>query len=461
MASTSAALSAVIQAVRASGGSISEHVRAGSTPYGGRGVYAESASIGGLAKSQMPLAHIPGSLIITAQVAMQSEIVCECLSQCDQATQANESVALALFLLTEQALGAGSKWSWYIDALPQTGTNGLFFDSEDLAALRDTPLAAAVTAKMRQLQRQYDMVASTLQSWEKRKGTRGNLGLEAYKWAHFIVLSRAISIASYMEAETAASGHSGDAKLATFSTGFMHSECDRALVPFLDMFNHSEQPTAFWSFRSDGSAVIFAGCEPDSSGCIDIGDTSFAELHFSYGQNPNTEWAYAHGFLPESNAHDSWPCIFKPSGSDQMVQIKSMWMHELGLLPRILFADPGQDSADSNYLTDSALLTLCLEFLDDTSDECLRQLGCIKPDFPYFKVDGALIDDDTKLLQVPGLRLLALEHCIRRLQHSAQAMKGSLGVSKRPVVNDYLRSQALLLDHVIASLKELTHNFIT
>ncbi|KAI8324975.1 SET domain-containing protein [Martensiomyces pterosporus] len=461
-------MAALAQAVTGAGGSISEDIRVCATPYGGRGVYAKKAALGELARSKAPLAHIPSSRLITIGAAAQSDIVLDCLAACDEAAMGKDSVALSLLLLTERALDTQSEWKWYIDTLPQAGSSGLYFDSTDLAALQPTPLSAAITAKLRQLQHQYACFADVLERWKEENNIGGPVGFDAYKWANFIVLSRAISIQSFLSTPDA------DTVSGDFSE-FPHAECDRALLPFLDMFNHSESPTAFWTFKSDGSAMILAGSEPDGPG-IDIDGESFVELHFSYGRNPNTEWLYAHGFLPENNAHDYWPYFPAFGGSSQMMQIKQKWLHELGISPRISFADPDNhhkdvlqsdgyscetddyaydsDDARSGYVGTTVLLKLCLAFLSDTSDDLRQKVGSVEPKPPGVGVGDALVNDAMELPQIPGLRAFVLEQCICSLQDVPRAMRASINMSRKRVINDYLRKEAALVERVVGALRQ-------
>ncbi|KAJ1944323.1 hypothetical protein GGF37_002248, partial [Kickxella alabastrina] len=181
------------------------------------------------------------------------------------------------------------------------------------------------------------------------------------------------------------------------------------------MFNHSNRPSAFWSANQDGSVSVYAPGTPTGPGVV-INGEHLTELHFTYGEKPNTEWLYEYGFIPENNEHDAWPYLIEPSGSAQLMTIKQMWMSELGLLPRVMFADPastdgspdGQGS--SCYISREAIVALCLAAISDTSDACASAVGTVTLDFPYFIIDGELlIDDDDTLLLVPGLRRFALD----------------------------------------------------
>ncbi|KAJ1781761.1 hypothetical protein LPJ59_006975, partial [Coemansia sp. RSA 2399] len=331
-----------------------------------------------------PLVYVPVSLIITAAVSRQSEVVRACLSCVDETS---EALQLALFVLTERADGAASTWHWYLESLPTSGTGALFFDDAALEALSGTPLRMAVDAKQRQLRAQFDAFSGVLDEWKAANGTPGPVDYEAYRWATFIVLSRSISLQSchdFAENKDLLAAHSG---------------CDRALVPLLDMLNHSSDPLAHWTVGADGAVSVFANVPTDSENSV-MTRSPAVELCFSYGDKPNTEWLYEYGFVPERNEHDSWPYFSPLSGSPPFVAVKRMWMVELGLTPRVMLSDPGASNG-SYGIPRPDMLSLCLAALDDTSDAFLRQIGIISLVHPCFMIDGLLVDDDDKLLQVP------------------------------------------------------------
>ncbi|KAJ2340919.1 hypothetical protein GGF43_006294, partial [Coemansia sp. RSA 2618] len=312
-------MEAFADAFTAAGGTVSRHVRIFAPAQGERGVFvSESLTDAELATDALVI--IPASLVITAAVAGRSNIVARCCAQLNTDT-ASDAVQMALFLFTEQAQGAASPWKWYLDALPRTGINALSFGERDMHALDHTPLGLAVKAKLKQLQRQYDCFASTLERWKQDVGANGSVSFEMYKWAHAIVLSRTISLRSFAE-----SGGSSNSPSP-------HGDCDEALLPFLDMFNHSSQPSAFWTISSDGSVRVCADMRPSGPHMCEAGQ-NLAELHFSYGDKPNTEWLYDYGFMPPDNSHDAWPYFVEPQGSPELVEIKQMWLQELGLSPR-------------------------------------------------------------------------------------------------------------------------------
>ncbi|PIA17374.1 SET domain-containing protein [Coemansia reversa NRRL 1564] len=435
------------QVFEAAGGFVGPHVCL-CVPAGcERGVFIHKLRVSTVAPvsepDAMPLVYIPASLVLTAAEAAKSEVVCRC---CDKLpdTDASESVVLALFLLTERARGADSPWEWYINALPCVGTNALYFENADIAALQGTPLGSAAEAKLRQLKRQYGCFAETLDCWQCSQNLELTLSFEDYKWASFIVLSRSISL------------HSCDESVVDCdSNGYPHGRCDRALIPFLDMFNHCARPNAYWTVNSNGSVSIHAAAASTERSDINSDQPSSIELCLSYGAKPATEWAYEYGFLPLDNRHDAWPHFVQLAGSPSLVAIKRMWIQELGLSPRVMLVDPAATmpihSSDRGYLSRSALLMLCLAALDDLSDKCTHAVGKILPAMPYFSVGGAIVDDDEKLLQLPGLATFARHKCSSQLSAQAFNMRASsyhTSPKPNPLVLAYLETQSSLVDRI-------------
>ncbi|KAJ2721961.1 hypothetical protein GGI07_003611 [Coemansia sp. Benny D115] len=443
----------LMEAIEQAGGTVSPKLRILIPPSGVRGVFVSQKDLLELQSNLEPLLSIPAQQIITADEAMQSDVVQRCVAKLSQeGIPVSESTVLSLFLLSERALGSRSTWGWYLETLPKSGTGALFLNEDELSALDATPLKAAANGKLRVLHRQYSCVADVLEAWICSHGAgTETVGFEIFKWAEFVVLSRAISLKSFAETD---GGGSSSA-----------SACDRALVPMLDMFNHNATPSAFWAVSDDGSVLVYTSKDSKHPDAV-VDDAGLVELCFSYGEKSNTEWMYEHGFVPQGNQHSTWPYLPMPSGTSEFVAIKRMWISELGISPRVDFADPestGDGPSDHgkghNYLNRGSLLTMCLAELDDTpGTPCADALGVVTLDPPYFCVGGGeLIDDDDKLLSVPGLQKFALHQCIGQLEKSHETMSANamlLSEARACAVKEYLFSECSLLERVVASIKE-------
>ncbi|KAJ2857564.1 hypothetical protein J3B02_000905 [Coemansia erecta] len=415
-----------------------------------RGVFVPLDAIDSIELSDKQIVlNIPKSQMITVKVALESEIVRNCALELERCkVSVSESTLMAFFIFTESALGSRSLWKTYLDSLPQLGSGALFFGAKELDLLKATPLAKASEAKQRQLSKQYDCFANALHAWHSKQITDSMLSFERYKWAHFIVLSRAISLASF-------------AATAYSESCAVHEGCDRVLLPVLDMFNHSSSnPSARWLVEHDGSvSVQICSRQAKRAPKINIDGVNYIELCFSYGEKPNTEWLYEYGFVPMDNAHGAWPYLIEPAGSSELVSVKLLWMQELGIAPRIMLQDPGLHGHLSSVSRET-MLALCLEALDDTLDSCNADItGPVAiPKFPYFSINGKLlVDDDDKLLAVPRLTKHALDRCISRLEDARSTMLANIEASAavNASVHNYLASESKLLSRIIAKLKNL------
>ncbi|KAJ2785261.1 cytosolic leucyl tRNA synthetase [Coemansia interrupta] len=231
------------------------------------------------------------------------------------------------------------------------------------------------------------------------------------------------------------------------------------------MFNHYSSPSARWCVSPDGSIqALLCNNAANADLDVELDGHRYTEMCFSYGDKSNTEWVYEHGFIPQNNTHDSWPYFVDITGSPELVSIKHMWMEELGLSPRIMLRRPDfEDIAASStnntaYISREIMVALCLEALDDCSDQCKTAVGAVTPSFPYIQVrDHDLIDDDDKLLAVRGLPGLALDVCISKLKTSDSAMAANAELLRRSdpasIVLHYLDSEHELLRQIIHTAK--------
>ncbi|KAJ1828196.1 hypothetical protein LPJ56_001254 [Coemansia sp. RSA 2599] len=388
--------------------------------------------------------------MITVKVALASEIVRSCASELERCgVSVNEATLIALFIFTERALGPRSKYGTYLNSLPQVGSGALFFGANELDLLEATPLAKAAEAKQRQLSKQFDCFLDVLHDWFARQNIAGTIAFNDYKWAHFIVLSRAISLASF----------AADGNDESFTFG---EDYDRALLPVLDMFNHSGGSSSVrWVVENNHSVTVSICAEAAKRAPkVDIDGVAHVELCLSYGEKPNTEWLYEYGFIPRNNAHRAWPYLIGLAGSSELVSVKLLWMQELGLLPRIMMQDLAEHG-QAHDISRETILALCLEALDDTLDPCSADVACrVVPAFPYFSINGdLLVDDEDKLLAVPGLVAHALSQCISRLEGARRTMLSNARASAEASaevsasVHDYLVSEAELLSRIIPQLK--------
>ncbi|CAG8765739.1 18928_t:CDS:1, partial [Acaulospora morrowiae] len=215
--------------------------------------------------------------------------------------------------------GTPSLWKAYVDILPRTLHTPLFYDHILRACLDGTSLRAAVDAKYKKLQREYNTLRPYFNQWSTQASTTANNNLsdvvtfEHFRWADGIFWSRILSFGSRFES------NSSDAALFDANLDDYH------LVPFLDFANHSLTPCMRWELTADGAELILTKSDlpeqihPETELCI------------SYGDKPNSELLFVHGFTLSDNP---WSAISFPLplyDDDKLVQAKIMFMQYHGI----------------------------------------------------------------------------------------------------------------------------------
>ncbi|KAJ3328702.1 N-lysine methyltransferase setd6 [Blyttiomyces sp. JEL0837] len=173
-------------------------------------------------------------------------------------------------------------WRPYMDILPDLGEldSPLFYDpeSEEMALLTGTGLESAVASKAAKLFKEYTSMRPHLACIDPAIPEREELELpsitfEKFKWAD--------------ELESKG-GNSQKQDVLT-------------LVPFIDYANHSFTAELRWHVGEDGSAQLRVTAHGASLGTIKAG----TELSICYGDKPNSELLFLHGFALAQNPFDN------------------------------------------------------------------------------------------------------------------------------------------------------------
>ncbi|RHZ84490.1 hypothetical protein Glove_81g32 [Diversispora epigaea] len=236
----------------------------------------------------------------------------------------NERLILMCFLLHERigSNDAPSLWKAYVDILPRTLHTPLFYDQTLRACLNGTSLEAAVDAKFKKLQREYNTLRPYFNKWSTQ-GYSYNynnfndghdvITFEHYRWADGVFWSRILSFGSRFE------------DISTKSNLLNSNLDDYHLVPYLDFANHSLTPCSRWELTVEGAELILT--KPDTPEQISPG----TEICISYGDKPNSELLFVHGFTLSDNP---WSAISYPVpfyDDDELVKIKMNFMQFHGI----------------------------------------------------------------------------------------------------------------------------------
>ncbi|CAG8558555.1 20181_t:CDS:2 [Cetraspora pellucida] len=285
------------------------------------------------ARDNSIVAYIPFHLLLnTTKVGKYAKEKAPKLEETFQALIKNgesltERMVLICFLLYERfgRLACGeepSLWKPYVDILPHTLHTPLFYDKTLRACLDGTSLKSAVDAKFNKLHREYNKLRPHFNQWSTQSSSSNNnvsdnldiITLDHFVWADGVFWSRVLSFGSRLASDNNFIGSISD---------------DYHLVPFLDFANHSLKPYARWELTPEGVELILT--KSDSPEPI-LPDT---EICISYGDKPNSELLFIHGFTLIDNP---WSAISFPVPfyeNDEYEEEKFIFMQCHGIKPLV------------------------------------------------------------------------------------------------------------------------------
>ncbi|KAJ3286788.1 hypothetical protein HK104_008875 [Borealophlyctis nickersoniae] len=210
-----------------------------------------------------------------------------------------------------------SFWLPYVRVLPTSLSAPLFYPPDSLAVelLMGTGLDTAYTSKLAKLHREHESLLPYLRLLSETPNASAT-DFETFKWADGVFWSRVISFKSIDEAMPGTtSKHSVDV---------VHGDDDFHLVPLIDFCNHSFSPQLRWHVASPIPSSTMRRAPGKLSGSrielraalSGIGETNSGEdgeikveagqeLFITYGEKPNSELVFVHGFAVDGNPFDS------------------------------------------------------------------------------------------------------------------------------------------------------------
>ncbi|KAG0324008.1 hypothetical protein BG004_003566 [Podila humilis] len=269
------------------------------------------------------LLFVPHSMILSRSSILDSP--CSELTQTittigqDEIT---ERLALLLFLLRERLYlnkegSEPSKFVPYIAVLPDICTPITLDPDLVQGSLAGTVLLDSVCAKRKKLEEEYAMLSGNLGVFEhwSIKPT-----LHDFIWADATVWSRVLSFGSQ----------------AKENNSDIVSEDDLHMVPYLDFANHANQSIIRWQVEEQGLRVW--GNEHLSVS----EDDPEPEVFLSYGEKPNTELLFLHGFTLKDNPTKFLTLAMPLDQDDPLYMPKAHTLMRQDIPPRItLFLEPG------------------------------------------------------------------------------------------------------------------------
>lgn len=261
------------------------------------------------------IARVPSRLAITAAACAHHPALGPAFTELLETDAIDERMAVMLLLIMEKRRGAASPIADYLDALPNAFHTPLFYDDEAMRGLDGTNLHSAVLAQRKQLNKvlvEYvrpagGKLVKAMRVEEKRvrnedakgkgflsfmtgkkieKVSGSKIMLDEFRWAYACFWSRALALPI-----------GNDPMMPTVE----------AIVPGIDFANHSSmKPNARWRVtrvngankNKDSEQVVELVCEPGSV------PGPGAEVKISYGDKPNEELLFIHGFAERDNPSD-------------------------------------------------------------------------------------------------------------------------------------------------------------
>ncbi|KAJ3404626.1 hypothetical protein HDU80_002565 [Chytriomyces hyalinus] len=295
----------------------------------GMGLFAN----GSLRAHQLIVRIPPSCLMSAASVAQWNNpglVKCVEALRCEDNMKTHERRVLLAGLLLASALSESHElsdavqWVPYMRVLPSLdsiNTPVMYKEgSLELRLLSGTGVDASRAAKLNKLQREYNELKHAFSFLDpqgkelaEKNADLSFVSFDRFLWADAVFWSRVISFKSAHESN--------------------HSNSDLHMVPLIDFANHSETPEMHWRVDpSDTSISLFATRDVQSA----------TELHISYGEKPNSELLFIHGFTVRDNVHDcvvfQAPVVeaFGEGDEDAFVaQVKMHAMQLLGVAPLV------------------------------------------------------------------------------------------------------------------------------
>nr|AKM76811.1 SET domain-containing protein [Hypseocharis bilobata] len=302
----------------------------------GFGIYSSNDASDGV------LLVVPLHLAITPMRVLQDPLLgSECRAMFTEG-EVDDRFLMNLFLTVER-LRKNSSWKPYLDMLPTSFGNPLWFADDELLELRGTTLYQATELQKRSLLSLYnDKVKDLVKKLLILDGdSESEVSFEDFLWANSIFWTRALNIPlphsfvfpqmqeeqlsclSMDKSSVASTDHSSSREM---KNGKDEKKCEvkgndsdmygravvsvhkdtvwvEGLVPGIDFCNHDLKAAATWEVDGTGSITGV----PFSMYLLSAEQSPFQiekELSISYGNKGNEELLYLYGFIIDNNPDD-------------------------------------------------------------------------------------------------------------------------------------------------------------
>ncbi|TYI73962.1 hypothetical protein E1A91_D07G165700v1 [Gossypium mustelinum] len=284
---------------------------------------------------------VPLDLAITPMRVLQDPLIgAECRAMFEEG-EVDDRFLMILFLIVER-LRKNSSWKPYLDMLPTTFGNPVWFTDDELLELRGTTLYRATELRKKDLMSVYeDKVKELVKKLLVLDGdSESEVCFEDFLWANSIFWSRALNLPlphSYVfpqiqddvgttcpvdknsegstshsyseepinEIDGKSEAHGNDSKVNGVTSTSKQEETVwvEGLLPGIDFCNHDLKAVATWEVDGTGSITQI----PLSMYLISALQSPLPvdkEVSISYGNKGNEELLYLYGFVVDNNPDD-------------------------------------------------------------------------------------------------------------------------------------------------------------
>jgi hypothetical protein len=344
-------------------------------------------------------------------------------------------------------------WIPYFKVLPRCFCTPVFFRGQESRWLVGTGLDISRRSKLGTLREEYDELLDCFELLYHQE--KDLITFEDYKRADATFWSRVLSFKDVPKPS---------------SNPFALSHDDLHLVPFLDFFNHSIFPEVYWNFDYDLTILL-----KKSERLIEPG-----ELCISYGQKPNAELLFIHGFVLENNPYDNIGLMIPfvesqqvPMSSENqaLLEAKSHFVlsHAIGPIVKIKMPDLDAAEEDERHVLESDISMLYLAAIVSEDGLEAREgkllfKGKVIPSPEYLvELVESLPHFDVIRLRVTTILMDAVHHRKTILLDSASEMdeEPQMGEpeTKLSMVSVLKNGHLDILESVLAVLENLTNEY--
>ncbi|GMH88665.1 hypothetical protein TrVE_jg3280 [Triparma verrucosa] len=327
----------------------------------------------------------------------------------------NEYITIALTLIHLKYISPQNEFSPYLSILPSTDSVSPTFtwSDSDLFQLKGSPVTSATTSLKLKLQKEYDTFV-----------LNNNLDVEEFTydrwlWSFTILFSRAIRLRNLQDGESI------------------------ALVPYVDLINHSPYSSAFVDAREKGDWLFKTG-EEEVILYADRGYRKMEQVYISYGQKGNADLMLLYGFALERNPYNSVDVEVRVSG--EMQEEKEEFLRMVGREERVDF----QVYADRYPVEMLEYLRLMCMSEEDLGEKKLE-------DFDYSRTISSANEREALTTVIEAVRM-QLEKYPTTEEQDVELIKdknmfGTLSKQARMAIR-HRRNEKRLLKRTIAALEK-------